>query len=735
MQSPSLTTLPPDSELLFQLESDITEEALFGVRKLSVTKDEVIVTDEVGAIVFRVPIAEIKGSKTEPLVSGGRMVLELKSGEAVSIITFSQTHSNLFSEAARGIEQLTNGEELMINVKVQKTRCPKCERLLPEKDGICPVCVNRGKTLMRISQFLGPYRKAAMLLIVCALTSTTLNLLPPRIQGWLINMFNKEQVPDFLTNIFGAGNQNMLFFGLVASWAGVLALAAGLQIINGRLMTYLGTHISADLRTATYRAIEYLQIAYFDRKPTGAISSRVTQDTERVWSFLVDGLPFLVINFLMLCGVLVLLLLTNWVLALCVLAPFPLVALINIKVWRPISTKFHRVSQKMARVHMHLGESLMGIRVVKAFAREDHELNKFTRRSNELRDAALNADQSWHTAFGFMSLCTSLGAVINWTVGGYMVLNGTLPLGDFWMISAYVALVYGPLQWFAQINNWFSRAMAGGERIFEIMDMVPEGDSGAQTLHKVEGGVIFESVRFGYDKSNPIIKNLSFDVKPGEMIGLVGHSGAGKSTTINLVCRFYAPDKGRILVDGIDIEDMSLQEYRAQIGIVLQDPFLFHGTIAENISYGKPGASMEEIMRAAKAANAHDFVLAKPEGYDTVVGERGARLSGGEKQRISIARAILHDPRILILDEATSSVDVETERQIQGAIQNLVKGRTTFAIAHRLSTLRNADRIFVLERGEVVEMGTHEELMSKNGAFKKLVDVQSQLSQIIGVGE
>jgi len=334
-----------------------------------------------------------------------------------------------------------------------------------------------------------------------------------------------------------------------------------------------------------------------------------------------------------------------------------------------------------------------------------------------------------------MSLCTSMGAVINWTVGGYMVLNGSLALGDFWMVSAYVGLVYGPLQWFAQINNWFSRAMAGAERIFELMDMVPEGRSGDQTLHKVEGHVIFDGVRFGYDKSNPIIKSLSFDVKAGEMIGLVGHSGAGKSTTINLVCRFYEPDKGRILVDGIDIKEMSLQEYRAQIGIVLQDPFLFHGTIAENISYGKPGATMEEVMRAAKAANAHDFVLAKPEGYDTVVGERGARLSGGEKQRISIARAILHDPRILILDEATSSVDVETEKQIQEAIQNLVKGRTTFAIAHRLSTLRNADRIFVLERGEVVEMGTHEELMAKNGAFKKLVDVQSQLSQIIGIGE
>lgn len=735
MQPTQLPPVPSDPEALFKLESDLTEEALFGVRTLTVRPNEVIVNDPSGAVVFRVPFSDIASAKTEPLVSGGRVILKLKSGEDLAIITYSQTHSNLFSEAARGIEQIANGEELMISLKIQKTRCENCGRLLPEKDGICPVCVNRGKTMLRIAKFLAPYKKGAITLVACALTSTALNLLPPRLQGWLINLFSVKEVPGFLSSIVGQDNRNGLFFLLVGGWASVLVIAAGLQVINGRLMTYLGTHISGDLRTATYRAIEYLQIAYFDRKPTGAIASRVTQDTERVWFFLVDGLPFLVINALMLLGVLILLFLTNWILALCILAPFPLVALISMKVWRPISNKFHKVSQKMARVHMHLGESLMGIRVVKAFAREDHEYEKFIRRSNELRDAANHADQSWHTAFGFMSLCTSMGAVINWTVGGYMVLNGSLALGDFWMVSAYVGLVYGPLQWFAQINNWFSRAMAGAERIFELMDMVPEGRSGDQTLHKVEGHVIFDGVRFGYDKSNPIIKSLSFDVKAGEMIGLVGHSGAGKSTTINLVCRFYEPDKGRILVDGIDIKEMSLQEYRAQIGIVLQDPFLFHGTIAENISYGKPGATMEEVMRAAKAANAHDFVLAKPEGYDTVVGERGARLSGGEKQRISIARAILHDPRILILDEATSSVDVETEKQIQEAIQNLVKGRTTFAIAHRLSTLRNADRIFVLERGEVVEMGTHEELMAKNGAFKKLVDVQSQLSQIIGIGE
>jgi len=314
-----------------------------------------------------------------------------------------------------------------------------------------------------------------------------------------------------------------------------------------------------------------------------------------------------------------------------------------------------------------------------------------------------------------------------------MVYRHELTLGEFWEVNAYLNLIYGPLQWFAQVNNWFSRAMAGAERIFEVMDSEAEQYSKGAPESPVEGLAEFEGVRFGYDKSNPILKDLTFTAKPGEMIGLVGKSGAGKSTTINLICRFYEPDSGTIKIDGVDYSKRDLQDLRRQIGVVLQEPFLFNGTVADNIAYGKPGASFAEIIEAAKAANAHNFILGKPDDYDTMVGERGAKLSGGERQRISIARAILHNPRILILDEATSSVDVETEKQIQEAIQRLTAGRTTFAIAHRLSTLRNADRLIVLEKGKIIEMGSHAELMEKKGEFFKLVETQSAVTQIIGV--
>jgi ABC-type multidrug transport system, ATPase and permease components len=370
---------------------------------------------------------------------------------------------------------------------------------------------------------------------------------------------------------------------------------------------------------------------------------------------------------------------------------------------------------------------------VKAFAQEDYENNKFLRRNEELREAGVRADTRWFTVFGYMSFFAGLGQLINWSVGGYMVYAGTLTLGDFWKVHSLLTLIYGPLQWFAQVNNWFSRAMAGADRIFEIMDMEKESYGKEGDQKEIRGEVVFENVRFGYDKSNPVLKGLSFAAKPGDMIGLVGKSGAGKSTTINLVCRFYEPDAGSIKIDGIDYREIDLQAMRHQIGIVLQEPFLFNGTIAENIAYGKPGASFEEVIVAAKAANAHNFILGKPDGYDTLVGEKGAKLSGGERQRVSIARAILHNPRILILDEATSSVDVETEKQIQEAIGRLVEGRTTFAIAHRLSTLRNATRLIVMEKGEIVETGSHAELMESKGIFYNLVQTQSAVNEIIGI--
>lgn len=707
---------------LVRLEGDLSSDGSFGRRILEVDATQVRILEPSGAVSCLLPVSDIKSARNEPLVGGGRLEVITQTGELVVLISYSLTHAAKFSEAARGIEQLAKGEEFLITLKEERLRCPKCNLLLPEKDGVCPACVQRGKTMLRISSFLQPYRRQAWMLTLLSALTTVLNLIPPKIQGALID-----------GPMAGRGTVSQLF-ALMGIWLAVLVANSALQIVNGQTIAFLAGHVAADLRSAVYRAIEFLQLTFFDKKQVGAIASRVTSDTDRVWGFLVEGVPYLLLNGLMLIGIVGFLFATNVVLAACILAPIPVVIGIGAFFWKPMSQMFHRVGQKWARFHTHLNESLQGIRVVKAFAKEDTEYRKFGERNNELRDAGVRVDSRWYTIFGAMTFFTALGQLIHWTVGGAMVVRHELTLGDFWSIQAYLMLVYGPLQWFSAINQWFSRAMAGADRIFEIIDMDTER-YGERGQHKrIEGEVEFTNVRFGYDKSNPVLKGITFTAKPGEMIGLVGKSGAGKSTTINLICRFYEPDAGTIKIDGVDYRDIALQDMREQIGIVLQEPFLFNGTIAENIAYGKANADFDEIIAAAKAANAHNFILSKPDGYDTMVGERGSKLSGGERQRVSIARAILHNPRILILDEATSSVDVETEKQIQEAIGRLVEGRTTFAIAHRLSTLRNANRLIVLDKGQIAEIGTHEELMEKQGVFYKLVETQTAINEIIGIG-
>jgi ATP-binding cassette subfamily B protein len=387
------------------------------------------------------------------------------------------------------------------------------------------------------------------------------------------------------------------------------------------------------------------------------------------------------------------------------------------------------------RLNAVLNDTLSGVRVVKAFAQEEREIGRFLPRSKDLALAGIAAEQTWMTVFPILSVVTGTGSLLVWYVGGRRLLAQEISLGMLVTFIAYLQMFYGPLQFLNRTGEWLSRALASAERVFDILDSEPDVQEAEDPapMPRLEGRVEFQNVTFGYDKHKPVLKNIDLDVAPGEMIGLVGQSGAGKSTTINLVCRFYDVNGGQILIDGVDIKKIPQQDLRSQIGVVLQDTFLFNGTISDNIGYARAGATREEIMAAAKAANAHDFIVQKPDGYDTQVGERGQSLSGGERQRVSIARAILHNPRILILDEATSSVDTDTEKQIQDAIARLIKGRTTFAIAHRLSTLRNADRLVVLKDGKIHEVGTHDELIEKKGEFYRLVDMQQEMSRITAI--
>jgi len=425
----------------------------------------------------------------------------------------------------------------------------------------------------------------------------------------------------------------------------------------------------------------------------------------------------------------------NWELALLTLIPAPLVAFGTATIWTRVRTMYRRAWHRRAQLSAVLNDTLSGIRVVKGFAQEDREAERFGARSRALFEASMQAEKMWATVMPILSFVWGAGTLIIWYVGGRGVMDGGMTLGTLMAFLAYLAMIYGPLGMVTQVWSWLTRSFAATERIFEILDMEQEvpDETEAVSMPELKGSVEFQSVTFGYESHIPVLHNIDLKVAPGEMIGFVGHSGAGKTTMTNLICRFYTVDEGSILIDGKDIRKLELKDLRRQIGIVLQEPFLFNGTIANNIGYARPGSTREDIMQAAKIANAHDFIIKFTDGYDTNVGERGQKLSGGERQRISIARAVLRDPRILILDEATSLVDTETEKKIQEALARLVKGRTTFAIAHRLSTLRNADRLMVLDKGKVVEMGTHDELMKKQGTYYKLVKLQSEMSRIKAV--
>ena len=722
--------VPEGEEELIRVQADLDEKGDFGTQWVIVTGNRVLVQQN-GAV-QAIPFADMALARTEALVGGARLEIHRKNGPSVHV-PYSMTQAQKFSETTRGIEQLRKEQALFINANLDRTRCESCGRLLPEKNGICPACLNKWATLGRIASYLKPYKGRAIVLALASIVATVAELIPPlvtkRIVDDVLILPEGTEVP--LDDRFG------LLGMLVLALVGIRLLTWGAEWAHGWTVTWLSARVTADIRSQLYRQLELLSLQFYDKRQVGAVMSRVTSDSNRLQQFLVDGLPYLVIEAMMLVGILIALLMMSWSLAILVLIPVPLIMIWGYVFYRRMRKFFMRWMQSWSETMARVNEALTGIRVVKAFAQEKQEIGVFKKHNDKLTRVGIATEVNRGIFYKTMTLFTASGVLIVWYYGGLEVIDGELTLGTLMAFYSYMMLLYGPLEWFGMVNSWMTRAVAGAERIFEIIDTPTEAyqNPNAVPMPHIKGHIRFEDVTFGYDKSKPVLHEINLDVKPGEMIGLVGKSGVGKTTTVNLICHFYDVDRGNIEIDGVNVRDIRLEDLRSRIGIVLQEPFLFSGTIGENIGYGKPGATFEEIMQAAKAAYAHDFIVTKPDGYDTVIGERGESLSGGERQRVSIARAILHDPSILILDEATSSVDVQTEKRIQDAISRLVKGRTTFAIAHRLSTLHNADRLVVMDAGRIVEMGTHRELLEKQGAFYKLVQLQEEISQIIAIRE
>ena len=589
--------------------------------------------------------------------------------------------------------------------------------------------------LWRLLTYLRPYRRQVLAGFAAAGVITLVSLVPPYLAGYLID----EVVAPFQAGALSLEQAAQVAWIAVATMAVVYLLRQMAAWVRLRKMSVLGEWVARDLRTELYEHLQGLSLSFYSRKKTGSLITRVSSDTDRLWDFLAFGVIDVSLSLVMLLGLSTVLISLDWRLGLVITLPVPVFCWAIFMHGERINRVFLRAWRKWSRVTDVLSDTIPGMQVVKAFNQEEREKERFNERNADATGEFNRIHSVWTTFWPALMLAVHLTTVAIWAFAVPRLLlpdgvDGRLLAGTFVSFLLYTTMFIGPIEIIGQMARTMNRATSSAHRIFEVLDTEPEiVDVPAPVrLEPVNGSVEFERVTFGYDGVRQVLRDVSFKVEPGEMIGLVGPSGGGKTTVVNLIARFYDVVGGRILVDGIDIRKLETGHYRRQIGMVLQDPYLFHGTILDNIRYGLPESTLVDVIEAARTANAHDFICKLSHGYDTTVGERGQTLSGGERQRISIARAVLHDPRILILDEATSAVDTETERKIQMAMDRLVAGRTTFAIAHRLSTLHNASRLFVMKDGRLAESGTHSELLSQpDSTYGRLYTLQQEVQRAI----
>jgi ATP-binding cassette subfamily B protein len=732
--SAQLTAEFPEEAVRLVRSADITRDGRYGVEWLVVTDQSVLVfceQDDGYVVGFNQPLSKIEKVECAQLVGSAALRARVQ-GRLYHLVAYTNVFDAEFGQACDDINHYIEGTPPKpADPSRQRRVCEQCGRPIPRDLNKCPHCTDRRKALLAIFRFVHPFRRYLAGMVAAMLVGTLVALIPPYMNKVFIDRVFKL---DPETHVYTyAAFLPLVVLSLIVSYA----LQLGCEGLHGWFGGQCGHRTTHAVRSAVYQKLQELSLAYFDRHQTGALMARVNQDTNELRQLLVDFIPVTLESAFTLLGIGAVLTWMSWKLTCFVLVPIALALIFLKRVFFRLHAHWHRVMHKRSRLSAFVNDSLSGARVVKAFGQEALEVGRFDRRSLDYRDAGVELETKWslyHPTLGFLIY---LGSATVWYGGGLLLFAGEIrEPGSIFAFQAYLAMFYRPVFILTRMLQMVSSALTASERIFDIIDTEPAIRDVAEPtrLPTMQGAIEFREVSFGYHPFDPVIKELSIQIAPHEMIGLVGRSGAGKSTFINLLCRLYDVGQGQILIDGVDLRQIRYADLRRQIGIVLQETFLFTGSIYDNIAYARPEATRQEVILAAIAANAHEFILTKPDGYDTEVGERGGRLSGGEKQRIAIARAILRDARILILDEATSSVDTETEKKIQDALGVLTKDRTTIAIAHRLSTLRNCHRLLVIEDGRLVESGTHQELMAKQGVFYQLVETQKKTSEIIAVG-
>jgi ATP-binding cassette subfamily B protein len=726
----ALAQLSEQENVLAWLEVDLNAQLHFSLGLLIVTDQRVLFgTQEGGSAPVWAHWKLAPGMAITHTDHAGVGTLSLiDASHRIASWRFTLTHNitamRWQEKFADQIELLTHGRSLAATAQA---RCPQCKLQLENAGDECPVC-NREQHaplstwgLFRLWRFAKPYQWRLLAGFLLTLASTAATLVPPYLtmplmDDVLIPFQNGKDIDHDLVYLYLGG----LFGAALLAW--------GLGWLKTYILALVSERIGADLRTTAYEHLMRLSLEYFGGRRTGDLMNRIGAETDRICVFLSLHLLDFATDVLMIVMTASILISIDPKLAAATLLPLPFIVWLIHTVRDKLRTGFEKIDRVWSELTNVLADTIPGIRVVKAFAQETREANRF--RDANKHNLAVNdrINFVWSLFSPTVTLMTEVGLLVVWGFGIYLVSHHQISVGVLAAFLAYIGRFYTRLDSMSRIVSHTQKAAAGAKRIFEILDhvsSVPETPHPQPLPQPVQGRIEIQDAGFRYG-NRAVIRGMNLTIRPGEMIGLVGQSGSGKSTLVNLICRFYDLSEGAIKLDGIDIRNIALSDFRSHIGMVLQEPFLFFGTIADNIAYGKPDATREEIVAAARAAHAHEFILRLPQGYDSLVGERGQGLSGGERQRISIARALLINPRILILDEATASVDTETEQEIQKALDNLVQGRTTIAIAHRLSTLNKADRLVVMEQGVVVEEGDHDTLMARQGAYYRLYEAQAK---------
>ncbi len=695
-------------------ESNKAEKGYIDDGYIVVTDSHLFVTKG-ESIVREFKLSDCENIKCESLIDNGILTVTT-GGRQYCCARFSMKHVARFSYIAKGADLLAKGKDREVISSERDIYCDKCGRALPGTSR-CPHCEGKGDTFNKFMRLCSPYKWKLLAISLFMIFSSVCSLVTPEIQQRFIDDSLREAngtTADVLQFVF-----TMLFISV--------ALVA-VNVAKNWWCVTLGARISMDLRRMLYEKVQILSLSFMNKRKPGELINRITRDTSHIRHFMESVFGNIFSTIFTMVGALIVMFSMDIMLTFVSMAFIIFVVIMNRVWWKKIHRMFRMQRFKDDKVHSRLQDVISGMRVVKSFGKEKDESKRFTELAGEFAEVQKHNEKFFAIFSPMLMFVMGLGLYFATYFGGSFVIKGTMSEGELMQFISYTGLLYGPLRWMTNLPKSILQMVTSLERVYDVLDEIPEIDDNHMCIDKeIEGNIELEDVTFGYKPYEPVLENISLSVKKGEMIGLVGPSGAGKSTLINLLMRLYDVDEGAIKIDGVDIREIRQKSLHSQIGVVLQETFLFAGTILNNIKFAKSDATFEEVVRAAKAANAHDFIVKTPDGYNTYVGEHGHKLSGGERQRIAIARAILNDPKLLILDEATSALDTESEYMIQQALERLTEGRTTFAIAHRLSTLRNASRLVVIDAHKIAEVGTHNELMEKKGIYHGLVTAQLKM--------